>query len=196
MLRTRLSAGCRIVAASLALAVSASGMIQAAAGPKPLPEAAAKVRDVRLAQGGALELQLVDQQGNAIGEVPVSLSFSGQRVAEAQSDDRGTVRFSNLRPGLHVVHAGGTTDTVRLWNDGTAPPHAVRRLAVVAGEQVVRGQSPVNTLGLGGVSGGTLVLGAATIAAGTLGVVSLVENQELQDDVDDLQSQLDEVASP
>ncbi len=193
MRKARLSAGCRIVAASLALAVSAQGMIQAAEGPKPLPEAAAKIRDVRLAQGGTLELQLVDQQGNGLQNVPVSLSFSGQRVAEAQSNDHGTVRFSNLRPGLHVVHAGSATDTVRLWNDGTAPPHAARRLAVVADEQVVRGQLGGGSLGFGGASGGTMFLAAAAIGGGALGVVGLVENQELQDEVDDLQDQL---ASP
>ncbi len=196
MLRKGLSAGCRVVAASVALAVSAGGMVQAAEGPKPLPEAAAKVKDVRLAQGGVLELQLVDQQGNGIGNVPVRLSFSGQAVAEGQSDDRGTVRFSSLRPGLHQVHAGGATDTVRLWNDGTAPPQAVRRLAIVASEQVVRAQSPMNTVGLGGMSGGNLVLGVVTVTSATLGIVAISENQDLQDDVDDLQSQLDELASP
>ena len=126
----------------------------------------------------------------------VPLSFSGQAVAEGQSGDRGTVRFSSLRPGLHQVHAGGATDTVRLWNDGTAPPQAVRRLAIVASEQVVRAQSPMNTVGLGGMSGGNLVLGVVTVTSATLGIVAISENQDLQDDVDDLQSQLDELASP
>lgn len=154
--------------------------LSAAAGPKPLTEASVRVRDVQLLENGALELQLVDSQGRGLSQVPVVVSFQNRRVAEGRTDADGIVRMENLRGGQHVVQAGSGVEVVRLWDTAIAPPSAVRRLAIVSNEQVVRGQgSGPPTTFMGSPMNQLLVTG--TILS-LVGVGYLLNENNNQDD--------------
>lgn len=140
-------------------------------------EASGKIRDVKLSEGGVLEMQLVDQNNRPIQDVSVALQFEGKRVATARSDKTGTVRFVRVRSGQHTIQAGDNIQTVRLWKGDAAPPQAVTKLAVTTEEKIVRGQ------GGGGFLIPTLVTGAVV---GT--IYSVAETQNLKDEVDALRA--------
>ncbi|MFN9972876.1 MAG: hypothetical protein ACK58T_23605, partial [Phycisphaerae bacterium] len=69
------------------------------AQPKDAP---GKIRDVKLSEGGVLEMQLVDQNSRPIQDVSVELQFGGKRVATARSDKTGTFRLVRVRAGQHT----------------------------------------------------------------------------------------------
>lgn len=198
-----------ILGAAAAVAVCLSGAsygsdsVSAADGPKPLRTDVTKLRDVRLAEGGVMHLQLLTEDGQPIRNADVELQFGSRKVATGQTDDAGVVEFSNLRPGIHRIQAGAGSESVRLWNQDTAPPAAVNRVAIVADEDVVRGQlgiftpdpnAPPQTQGY--TFGGQL-LDPLMLAAIGLGVYATAEVIELNGDVDALNRNLAQaLASP
>ena len=163
--------------------------LSSAEGPKPLPEAALKIRDVQLQENGTLELQLVDAQGKGLANVPVVVAFQNRKVGEAKTNVDGVVRMENLRGGQHVIQAGAGVEIVRLWEAAIAPPSAVRRLAIVSDEKVVRGQGNGTAQSfMGGGMNGLLGVG---VVGSLVGLGYLLNENENQDDTNrSLQQQI------
>lgn len=99
------------------------------------------VLDISLQDGGVLFGQVVDAGGVAQQQADVWLTYEGQSVAPAKTDDAGRFLIRGLRGGLHEIHVAGQSSLVRLWAPGTEPP-AARRVALIVCHKdfLVRGQ--------------------------------------------------------
>ena len=156
---------------------------EAPAAPKPI------VRDVRLQDAGLLEMKIVDGQGMPQAEQPVQIQFADKTVAKAVTDETGNVRFTGLRPGLHIVSAPHGAAAFRFWNTDQAPPSALQSPAIVSDSNVVRGQ-------FGGPAVGGLIVAGLGVAA----IVLAIDAKSTADDADAraaaLQSRVDALHPP
>ncbi|QDU37823.1 hypothetical protein Mal4_21400 [Maioricimonas rarisocia] len=145
------------------------------------PAARPDIMDVALATGGVFHGQLVDGQGQQIGEAVVKLVRDEQPVAETVADTQGRFQFRNVRGGAYVVETPRGSFPVRVWSEGTAPPAARPAAVLVSSEAVMRGQigylDPVNTT--------SLLLGVTGVV---LSSVTLSKVNDLEDDIRKLRS--------
>jgi hypothetical protein len=98
------------------------------------------VVDVALGEGGVLVGQVVDDQGAALANVPVSLKAQERELAVAKSSKEGYFKFKGVRGGVYHLAAAKGHGVFRMWSPGTAPPAAEEGALLVSGDQVVRGQ--------------------------------------------------------
>jgi hypothetical protein len=138
----------------------------------PQSDAAPKILDVSLGEGGVLAGQLVDGQGLPLPGASVSVRSSGGQTFAAMTDREGRFQFANLQGGLYEVSAAGRGGNFRLWSAGASPPGAVKQVMLVSGETIARGQfiSPGYRQG-GGRWGGQGAFLGGVIVLGSLGGV-------------------------
>ncbi|MEQ9407106.1 MAG: hypothetical protein RIK87_05245 [Fuerstiella sp.] len=129
----------RVSVAVVALCGTAPAGIAGANDPMPA-EAPGLIRDIRLDQGGRVEITLVDAVGHPVGHQTVRVICRGSEVAQARTDARGRVTVTRLRPGVHTVVAGHQVTALRFWDAGHAPPAAMHNPAIVLDASQVRGQ--------------------------------------------------------
>jgi hypothetical protein len=155
-------------------------------------------RDVELTREGTLVGQVCNSEGRALELAEVTLKFRGQQVASAVTGNNGEFMITGVRGGAHEMTVGSLTTSVRLWKNGTAPEGALEGMVIAADEQVVRGQEydpycapacPPTGSGFGLIDVVTLAL----LATSVTGLVFAIENNN---DIDDLQDQLNQQASP
>ncbi len=96
--------------------------------------------DVVLQDKGVLLGRIVDAQGLAVSNTPVSLQTGGKEVARVVSDDMGRFQADGLKGGVYQVASRGHQGVYRLWAPQTAPPAASKGLNIVSQRDVVRGQ--------------------------------------------------------
>lgn len=96
--------------------------------------------DVVLQEKGVLLGRVVDAQGAALPNAPVSLQTGGKEVARVVSDDMGRFQAEGLKGGVYQVASVGHQGTYRLWAPQTAPPAAAKGMSIVSQRDVVRGQ--------------------------------------------------------
>jgi hypothetical protein len=130
--------------------------------PAAVQPAAPAVLDVALADGGRMQGQVVDPQGQPVAKTSVAVLHDGKEVALTTTDSEGNFTISGLRSGQHVIVAGDDGKLVRMWSQNTAPPSANSRVMITKGQQIARGQgllSPTGLmlLGLGGIVAGGLI---------------------------------------
>ena len=131
--------------------------------------------DVALSDGGLLVGQVVNAQGAAAKNAPVSVYRQGQEIAKARTDDRGYFAVRGLGGGIYQVKAAEGHGLYRLWAPGQAPPAAQKGVLVVAGRDMVRGQGELlGTLGMG--LGSPLLI--AGVVAASIAVPVAVHNSE------------------
>jgi hypothetical protein len=113
--------------------------------PQPLlaakPAPASPAIDVALRDGGLLVGQVVDEQGAALGNVPVSLRYQDRQLVAGKTNKDGSFGFNGLRGGVYQIVAAKGHGVYRVWTVGTAPPAAQDGALVVSGDPVVRGQA-------------------------------------------------------
>ncbi len=99
------------------------------------------IRDVALQQAGTLHGAILSEQGqHAVGQT-VSLTASGELVADAVVGADGKFAIAGLRPGVYSVAVGDSQNVIRLWSETAAPPSATPELLLVDQQsQVVRGK--------------------------------------------------------
>jgi hypothetical protein len=99
------------------------------------------VTDVALQNGGTLLGHVIDAQGKAVAETPVSIQQADRGLARTVTDRSGRFRVANLRGGTYRIVAGEAVGIYRLWAPSTAPPCA-RPTAMIASsdQQLVLGQ--------------------------------------------------------
>jgi len=97
--------------------------------------------DVVLRDKGVLVGRIVDAQGLAVANTPVSLQTGGKEVARVVSDNLGRFQATGLKGGVYHVASTGHQGNYRLWAPQTAPPAAAKGLSIVSQPtDVVRGQ--------------------------------------------------------
>lgn len=131
--------------------IACVGMVSPAAvfGEQSVVNTASRVHDVALSTGGTLCGQVVDQQGNAVSNVPVSI-VGDSTQAQVQTDGDGRFQAA-VTGGTYQVAAGGSVLALRAWSENTAPPVATEGVLVVCDSNIVRGQC--NTCNNGPVAG-------------------------------------------
>lgn len=96
--------------------------------------------DVVLHEQGTLLGRVVDGQGKALANAPVSLMTGGKEVARVVSDESGRFEAKGLKGGVYHVASTGHQGVYRVWTPQTAPPVAAKGLSIVSQPDVVRGQ--------------------------------------------------------
>jgi hypothetical protein len=87
----------------------------------------------------------VDQQGVAKANAAVSIRFANHEVVSTTTDNNGVFAAKGLRGGQYQLSTDEGTSVCRLWAPETAPPAARPAALVVTGNNVVRGQGPVES---------------------------------------------------
>jgi hypothetical protein len=84
--------------------------------------------------------QVVNEQGAAQANVPVSLRYQDRDLAAAKTTKEGYFAFKGVRGGVYQLVAAKGHGVYRVWSPGTAPPAAQEGAMVVSDDTVVRGQ--------------------------------------------------------
>ena len=190
------------VAFSLSAALAIPGVLGDQTAPRPIAQQQHELvtRDVAISDSGRVSVQLLTSASTGIAKTHVSLLHAGQVVATAVTDQDGRVEFSGVRPGEHLIQVGRAVQPVRFWAAQNAPPAAVNNLAVVASDDVVRGQfglvntDPVGSTPLMSFSG--LQISPTMIGLSAFGIASIISNIENRNDIKYLQSQINQLSSP
>ena len=167
---------------------------------------------------GKLTGKLLTANGQPIDGAVVSVLKDGKEVGKAVTTSDGSYTISDLKTGAHVIQTANGQQQVRLWAKEVAPASAKSQLTIsqtairgqgieeggMAGGESFGGGGGFGGFGsgmggglggtggaLGGLAGasmGSLLLGGLAIGATTLAAVQISENQQLQDQIDQLQS--------
>lgn len=157
------------------------------------PQAAQQVRtgtDLILVKG-ELKGKLLSANGKPVEGALVTVSKGGQEVARTATKTDGTYTVKGLTGGTHTVIMADGKFPVRLWSQDAAPAAAKSQLNVT--QTAVRGQlldcdgNPII---------GNVVVAAVAVTALTLALIESNKNEDLEDDIQELQEQLDQLASP
>lgn len=128
-------------AAMLSLSCLSAACCLAAEAPASRAQSRPAVLDVALDRGGLLQGQVIDAQGAAMQQAPVSVWFENRQVATSLTNEHGQFSVTGLRGGVHTVSAGKGGAVYRLWTSEAAPPGARSGTVVIPGETVMRGQN-------------------------------------------------------
>ncbi len=131
--------------------------------------------DVELSDDGVLLGQVVDPQGVAVVNVPVSIGRQNREIAATVTDNQGYFAISGLGGGVYQIVAAGGHRIYRLWSPGTAPPLSEHGALVVAGAETVRGQLGGSALGFW-FSNPMVIAGVAATAAASTAIVSVAND--------------------
>jgi hypothetical protein len=111
-------------------------------GHAPLPSQRL-AGDVSLDSAGYLHGLVVDGHGVPVADQAVVLGQTGRQFAHVRTGAAGRFRVGPVRGGTYLLSSGGHGRLVRAWAPHTAPPAAAKTVLVVAGDEVVRGQMPL-----------------------------------------------------
>src|SRR6478672_12103689 len=110
---------------TIAAALACVGMLIPASAFAATPFApTTPASDVALRSGGLLVGQVVDQQGVARVNTPVSIQFAGREVVSTTTDSNGVFAAKDLRGGQYQILTPQGGNVCRLWAADTAPPSA------------------------------------------------------------------------
>lgn len=120
---------------SLSLAASPPG--------QPRRHKPVTISDVELDAGGFIRGLVVNAQGVPIRNAEVLLWKANNQMARGASDGVGRFRLGPVSGGTYAIRSSGQTSWVRAWRGGTAPPATGDTVLVVVGDDLVRGQMPL-----------------------------------------------------
>lgn len=98
------------------------------------------VRDIQLQQGGSLQGQLLTMTGQGKAHAKMALVDRKGDVRRVETDAAGKFRLAGLRGGAYQLIVADGSVPVRVWAEGTAPPHAQNELLVLDSNMTARGQ--------------------------------------------------------
>lgn len=121
---------------------------QAETAVDPIRDPTEFTSDLELSGDQALRGQVVNLLGEPQPDCQVEFqAVNGGRVHAAHSDEEGNFCIGPLSGGSYAVRCQGSSQVIRLWAPGTAPPQARRELQVLATQPlVIRGQQPFPNL--------------------------------------------------
>lgn len=103
-------------------------------------QAMALVKDVELSLGGTMSGQIVDQQGNNLSGIEVTLLQNGRQVAQTKTNKAGDFAVEGLQGGTYQIASINGVTAYRAWSSDTAPPAATEGVLLVVPQSVVRAQ--------------------------------------------------------
>jgi hypothetical protein len=124
------------------------------------------IRDIRMRDGGMVLFHVLDAAGSPVPGQVVTVSYQGNTVATALSNEVGQIQVNGLRPGIHVLASGHAGLPLRFWNAQVAPPSAASSTAIVVTQPIVRGQYGAPMIGPGMLATGAAVAGVVGVIAG------------------------------
>ena len=160
-----------------------AGQGLAVAGSSPV-EKPYQLKNVELSAEGQLAGQCITSAGLPVADADITLQMDGRQTTIA-TDGSGKFVVDNLTGGRCVITFGEESYACRLWQNGTAPPNAIKSVAVVASKGAqVRGNIlwpppyiPVPAR-LAAISG-KQALGLGLIIAGaTVGIVAATDDDD------------------
>lgn len=83
------------------------------------------VQDVALRANRSLHGRVVDLQGNARADLPVSIVQAGEVVGKATTDQNGQFVMADLKSGNYTLKAAEQLVHCRAWCHESAPPIAI-----------------------------------------------------------------------
>jgi len=99
--------------------------------------------DVELDLVGSMHGLVVNVEGAPIANETVTLFQTGRELARTHTDAQGRFRIGQLRGGTYALSLGGHGRLIRAWTADTAPPAARNVALIVVGDEVIRGQMPL-----------------------------------------------------
>jgi hypothetical protein len=115
---------------------------------------ASRISDVALGTNGRLEGQVVDYQGRAMSNVPVSIKSEGVQPIATTTTEDGRFAYEGLSGGVYqVASKNGDYTTVRAWTPEAAPPQA-KAQAVLYMQEVPQTQTVTTNNYAGGTPRG------------------------------------------
>jgi hypothetical protein len=149
------------------------------------PPPNAVVADIALGEGGRLEGQVADSQGNGLSNVLVALRTSNYDSVTTTTTDYGRFAFQGVPGGVYLLSAGNADYAVRAWAPQTAPPAAhTQAVLYVQNEAADPGApnrpappgmpndpAPGRNLGLRAILGNPLIITAGIATAVALPIV-------------------------
>lgn len=103
-----------------------------------------KIADVALGTGGLLAGTVVKADGSPVPGAHIVLRSKERTLVDTTTADDGSFRIHALRGGVYDMNANGNVSVMRLWAPQTAPPSSAKTVTLIAGEEIVRGQSCTN----------------------------------------------------
>lgn len=151
--------------------------------PTPLPnsvEKSVQLHNVQLKAGGSLVGQYVSAVGQPVAGVKIAIKM-GKVSKGVQTDAQGRFEITGLTGGRAFFHIGEEVFAAQLWSEGTAPPNALKTIALVktGDADTVRGQ---NGRLLGRITSLTpqskALLGVAAIGSVAVAIAVAADNDE------------------
>ena len=99
--------------------------------------------DVKLDAAGYLHGMVVDLQNRPVANATVVVSQGKRDLAEIRTDSQGRFSAGPLGKGTYLMKSGGQSRAVRAWTPKMAPPSAGQLALLVTGNEVIRGQMPL-----------------------------------------------------
>lgn len=152
---------------------------------KPSATPASGVADVSLAEAGSLTGRFVSSAGIGVDGALVVLSQRDAVLAKSTTNADGVYEFSGLRQGIYKLTVGHQSQTVRVWDEKTAPPSARSVVTTVRQDHVVRGQ------GAGGLAATVGIVGGVTGVA--LGGYAISVAKDAEDEAAEANRHLEEM---
>jgi len=148
---------------------------------RPAESTKQTMSDIALNANGQFQGQLVNAEGKTVAGAEVIVFKGLQPIAKAVSNKQGTFSISGLKNGIYRIESPGHSRMCRVWSNQVAPPTAKQALVMVQGDMAARGQyGYMDPIGVGAI---VLGIAGVTISAITLGKVN-----DLEDDINKLQS--------
>ena len=101
------------------------------------------VGDVALDARSSLHGTVVTAGGAPVAHARVVVWRADREIAGTSTDARGCFSVRGLRGGTYLIAVGDCVRVYRAWPAQTAPPKAGRLATVVLGDDLVRGQMPL-----------------------------------------------------
>lgn len=187
MLKNSLYARILAGAAGVALMLPAAPV---SAAPE-VAKTATQGTDVAL-EDGNLTGKILTSNGEPVDGAVVTLSKDGKEVGRTITKADGAYTIGGLNTGSYVLVTANGPVPVRLWSKAAAPTSAKTQLTV--SQTAVRGASGGSNFtfmnqGMGGpINMVPILTTGAIIGASTFGIIQYQEAQDLQDELDELQT--------
>lgn len=114
---------------------------EAPQAPKSPTRPVSAVLDVELATDGALTGEVFNMKGEPVKNAVISVRLGRNEVAQARSNEDGTFKVKDLKPGVYHVVAGTGQGLYRVWSTKAAPPKAMAKVKIVSDRTVIRAQN-------------------------------------------------------
>ncbi|MFP6693053.1 MAG: carboxypeptidase-like regulatory domain-containing protein [Pirellulales bacterium] len=134
----------RLVATAISLiTIFANGECARAVEAKGLPGTVPAITDVALNDAGLFTGRVVDRQGKAIRNAPVTVLLHHDIVCQVKTDLQGNFHVAGLKGGVYRVMTDRGAAVCRMWATATAPPSARKSILIVTQGPVASGNTAI-----------------------------------------------------